>query len=98
MVSNVCLVIAELVFRPYKDSFWLNIWDSTVFSLIAFSLFCNMYVQYVAPVPFQLLVLLATVPLMYFIIYATYKLLICKKHTECPCSPAVTRMRQTPTP
>ena len=94
MVSIVCLVIAALLFllfRPYKDNFWLNVWDSTVFSLFAFALFCNMYTRYVAPVPFQLLGVLATVPLIYFIIYVIYKLLtwtkahhMCKKCTECP--------------
>ena len=93
MVSIVCLVIAALVFllfRPYKDN-WLNIWDSTLFSVFAFALFCNMYTRYVAPVPFQILGVLATVPLIYFIVYVTYKLLtwtktfhICKKRTECP--------------
>ena len=91
MVAIVCLVIAALVFRPCKDKFWLNVWDSTVFTLIAFALFCNMYARYIAPVPFQLLGVLATVPLIYFIVYVTYKLLtwtkahhLCKKHPEHP--------------
>ena len=94
MVSIACLVIAALVFLlfcPYKDKFWLNVWDSAVFTLIAFALFCNMYARYIAPVPFQLLGVLATVPLIYFIVYVTYKLLtwtkalhMCKKHTEYP--------------
>ena len=94
MVSIVCLVIATLLFLlfcPYKDKFWLNIWDSAVFSLIAFALFCNMYARYIAPVPFQILGVLATVPLIYFIVYVTYKLLtwtkayhMCKKCTDHP--------------
>ena len=94
MVAIVCLVIAALVFLlfcPYKDKFWLNVWDSTVFTLIAFALFCNMYARYIAPVPFQLLGVLATVPLIYFMVYVTYKLLtwtkahhLCKKHPEHP--------------
>ena len=94
MVSIVCLVIAALaflLFRPYKDNFWLNVWDSTAFSLLAFALFCNMYARYIAPVPIAFVAVLATIPLMYFIIYVTYKLLtwtkafcMCKKHTEHP--------------
>ena len=94
MVSIVCLIIAALVFLlfgPYKDNFWLNVWDSTSFSLIAFALFCNMYAQYISPVPTALVAVLATIPLMYFIVYVTYKLLtwtkavrLCKKGTEHP--------------
>ena len=94
MVSIVCLVIAALVFllfRPYKDNFWLNFWDSTVFAVIAFATFGNMYARYIAPVPFQILGVLATGPFIYFIIYATYKLLtwtkahhLCKKGIDHP--------------
>ena len=94
MVSIVCLVIAALLFllfRPYKDNFWLNVWDSTVFSVFAFAQFCNMYARYIAPVPFQIFGVLATVPLMYFMVYVTYKLLtwiksfhMCKKRIEGP--------------
>ena len=94
MVSIVCLVIAALVFllfRPYKDKFWLNVWDSTLFSLFAFALFCNMYARYIAYVPTAVVAVLATIPLMYFIVYVTYKLLTwtksvrsCKKGTERP--------------
>ena len=94
MVSIVCLVIAALgflLFRPYKDNFWLNVWDSTLFSFIAFALFCNMYARYIAPVPIAFVAVLATIPLMYFIVYVTYKLLTwtksvrwCKKGTEHP--------------
>ena len=78
MVSIVGLVIAAflfLLFRPYKDKFWLNVWDSTAFSLFAFALFCNMYSRSIAYVPFQILGVLATVPLIYIIVYVTYKLL-----------------------
>ena len=94
MVSIVCLVIAALVFllfRPYKDNFWLNVWDSIAFALFAFVLFCNMYARYIAPVPFQILGVLSTVPLIYFIVYVTYKLLtwtkalhMCKKRIDHP--------------
>ena len=94
MVSIVCLVIAALVFllfRPYKDNFWLNIWDSTVFSLLALVLFGNMYARYIAPVPFQILGVLSSPLLIYFILYVAYKLLIwtkalpvCMKHRDHP--------------
>ena len=94
MVSIVCLVVAALVFllfRPYKDNFWLNVWDSTLFSGFAFALFCNMYARYIAPVPTAFVAVFATMPLMYFIVYVTYKLLtwtkalrLCKKRTEHP--------------
>ena len=94
MVAIVCQVITALLFllfRPYKDN-WLNIWDSTVFSLIAFAQFCNIYARYVAPIPITFEdAVLSTVPLIYFIIYVTYKLLIwtkalqmCKKRTDFP--------------
>ena len=94
MVSVVSLVIAALlflVFRPYKDSFWLNVWDSTVFFGFAFILFGNMYARYIAPVPFEVLGAISSPLLIYFIVYVTYKLLIwakalpmCMKHTDNP--------------
>ena len=93
MVSIVCLVIAALLFllfRPYKDNFWLNVWDSFIFALLAFGQFCNMYARYIAPVPIDILGVLATLPLLYLISYTTYKLLMwtkfhmCKEHTDHP--------------
>ena len=87
MVAIVCLVIAALVFLlfcPYKDNFWLNVWDSTLLSLTAFAVFCNMYARYIAPVPFQVLGVLATIPLIYFIMYVAYKLLAwTRAHKMC---------------
>ena len=94
MVATVCQVITALVFllfRPYKDN-WLNIWDSTVFSLLAFAQYCNIYARYVAPVPITFeAAVLSTLPLIYLIVYATYKLLtwtkvlqMCKKHRNHP--------------
>ena len=78
MVSVVCLVIASLLFllfRPYKNNLWLNVWDSTVLSLFAFSLFCNMYTRYIASVPIEIVGALAIAPLIYFVIFVAYKLL-----------------------
>ena len=94
MVATVCPFITALVFLlflPYKDN-WLNIWDSTVFSLIVFTQFWIIYARHVAPLPMTFVaVVLLAVPLMYLTIYATYKLLtwtkalqMCKKHRDHP--------------
>ena len=82
MVSIVCLVTASLLFllfRPYKNSSWLNIWDSTGFSLYAFVLFCAMYSKYVASVPLQITEVLSVVPLVYLVIYVMYRLVVWMK-------------------
>ena len=78
MVSTVCLVTASLLFllfRPYKDSSWLNIWDSTAFSLSAFIVFCVMYSKYTAFVPIQITEVISAVPSVYLLIYVVYRLL-----------------------
>ena len=82
MVSTVCLVTASLLFllfRPYKNSAWLNIWDSIAFSLYAFVQFSIMYSKYVASVPLQIMDVLSAVPLVYLIIYVTYRLVVWMK-------------------
>ena len=94
MVSIVCLVTASLLFllfRPYKNSSWLNIWDSTAFSLYAVIVFCVMYSKYIASVPIQISEVLSVVALVYLVIYVTYKLVvwmkslqICKKKYRDP--------------
>ena len=94
MVSIVCLVTASLlvlIFQPYKDSSWLNIWDSSLLSIIAFTVLCIMYTEYVAVVPFEVVEVIAALPFVYLIIVATYKLLtwmkalrICKRHQPIP--------------
>ena len=79
MVSIVCLITGSLLFLlfcPYKNSSWLNIWDSTAFSLYAFVLFCLMYSKYVAYVPIQII---EVVPSVYFVIYVIYRLLVWMK-------------------
>ena len=79
MVSIVCLVIASslfLLFHPYKNSFWLNIWDSAGLLLFAFGLYCVMYAKHVAPVPFIIVKMIGIIiPLIYLTIYVAYKLL-----------------------
>ena len=82
MVSTVCLVTASLLFllfRPYKNSSWLNVWDSIAFSLIAFVLFSIMYSKYVASVPVQIIEVMGVVPLVYSIIYVIYRLVVWMK-------------------
>ena len=82
MVSTVCLVTASLLFllfRPYKSSSWLNIWDSIAFSLYAVVVFCVMYSKYIASVPIQVSEVLSVVPLLYLVIYVTYRLVVWMK-------------------
>ena len=82
MVQTVCLVTASLLFllfRPYKNSSWLNIWDSIGFSLFAFVEFCSMYSKYVASVPIPIMEMIVAVPPVYFIIYVIYRLVVWMK-------------------
>ena len=89
MVVIVCSVTASLrflLFRPYKNSSWLNIWDSIAFSLLALKSLCVMYATYVASVPIQITEVIVAVPPVYLIIYVIYRLVvwmrglqICKK-------------------
>ena len=82
MVSTVCLVIASLLFllfRPYKNNSWLNIWDSTAFSLYAFVVFGIMYSKYVATVPLEIVEVIGFVPAVYMILYVLYRLVVWMK-------------------
>ena len=89
MVVIVCSVTASLLFllfRPYKNSSWLNIWDSIAFSLLALRSVRVMYAMYVASVPIQITEVIVAVPPVYLIIYVIYRLVvwmrglqICKK-------------------
>ena len=82
MVSIVCLVTGSLLFllfRPYKDRSWLNIWDSTVFSLGAFMLFSIMYSKYVAHVPIQIIEVIGTLLSLYVVVYVIYRLVVWMK-------------------
>ena len=82
MVSIVCLVTGSLLFllfRPYKDSSLLNIWDSTVFSLGAFMLFSIMHSKYIASVPIQINEVIGTLLSAYVVIYVIYRLVVWMK-------------------
>ena len=97
MVLIACLVTASLLFllfRPYKNSSWLNIWDSTGFSLTAFVTLCITYAKYIAAVPIQISEVIFAVPPVYLIIYVIYRLVvwmktlqICKKRYKDPLIP-----------
>ena len=82
IVLIVCLVTASLLFLlfcPYKDSSWLNVWDSIAFSLYAFVVFCVLYSKFVASVPVQITEVLSVVPLVYLLIYVIYRLVVWMK-------------------
>ena len=53
------------IFHFYKNSSWVNILDSTGFSLYAFEVFCVMYSKYVASVPIQIIEVIGFVPSVY---------------------------------
>ena len=92
MIAIVCLVIASLLFlfyRPYRDRSWLNLWDSVLFSLFAFAILCYEHTRYIANVPLEITGVIFLLPLVYFVIYAMYKLLVwiksfqlCKKRNS----------------
>ena len=82
MVQAVCLVTASLLFllfRPYKNSSWLNIWDSIAFSLFALVPLCVTYAKYVASIPIPIIEMIVAVPPAYFIIYVIYRLVVWMK-------------------
>ena len=82
MVSSVCLVTGSLLFLlfcPYKDSSWLNIWDSAVFSLNAFFVFSIMYSKYVAYVPIQISEMIGILLSVYVVVYVMYRLMVWMK-------------------
>ena len=70
--SFVALLFGLL--RPYKES-WVNYWDSIGFALLALSELVVVYAKYVLRTRFGFIYGLAVVPLVYLIVYATYKLL-----------------------
>ena len=82
MVSIVCLVTGSLLFllfRPYKNSSWLNIWDSAVFSLSTFVLFSINYSKYVAYVPIRIIEVIGTLLSAYVVVYVIYRLVVWMK-------------------
>ena len=75
----ICYSTASLFFgllQPYKTS-WINCWDSIVFMLFSVGEFLAIYNKYIIRSrSFDLLYGLAVVPLLYLIVYVSYKLLL----------------------
>ena len=72
-----CYSSASLFFgllRPYKDG-WINYWDSVAMMLFSLAEFVASYDQYVIRSHFTFVYVLAIVPLIYFIVYTSYKML-----------------------
>ena len=72
-----CYSSASLFFgvlRPYKEQ-WINYWDSIAMMLFSFAEFLTLYEEFVTSSHFALVYVLAVVPLVYLIVYTSYKLL-----------------------
>ena len=75
MVVITCCAIVSLLFallRPYKSD-WINIWDSVLFASLTFALLWVVYSLYVASLPFEVVGVIATVPLVYIITFVVHK-------------------------
>ena len=71
MLGIICCALTSLLFailRPYKYN-WINVWDSVAFALIAFGLIWLMYSKYIGSLPLEVAGVIATLPLMYIIVY-----------------------------
>ena len=72
-----CYSSASLLFgllRPYKES-WINYWDSIVMMLFSLAEFFALYNEYVSRGHLVFLYVLVVVPLVYLIVYTSYKVL-----------------------
>ena len=72
-----CYSSASLFFgllRPYKKS-WINYWDSVAMMLFSLAEFAAFFNQYVTRSHFVIAIVLAGVPLLYLIVYTSYKVL-----------------------
>ena len=73
----MCYSSASLFFgllQPYKER-WINYWDSVAFMLFSIGEYVTAYDFNVTRSHFSFLYALTVVPLLYLIVYATYKLL-----------------------
>ena len=76
-ISAVVLIIESLLFallHPYKKN-WLNILDSLILASLAFTSLWMLYNSETAGEWIQLTVFIEALPLMYFVVYVTYRLL-----------------------
>ena len=72
-----CYCSASLFFgllRPYKES-WVNYLDSVVMMLFSLAEFAALYDQYVTKSHFVIVTVVAFFPLVYLIVYTSYKIL-----------------------
>ena len=72
-----CYSSASLFFgllQPYKES-WINYWDSIAFMLFSLGEFVSVYNEQVTKFHFGFAYVLAVLPLVYLIVYGSYKLL-----------------------
>ena len=68
---------ASLLFgllQPYKES-WINYWDSIVFMLFSLGEFDVLYGTFITRSHYIFVYALAVLPLVYLIVYTSYKLL-----------------------
>ena len=77
MYRVTCYSSASLFFgllQPYKES-WINRWDSIVFMLFSLGEFDVLYEIFITKSHFIFVYALAVLPLVYLIVYTSYKLL-----------------------
>ena len=76
-ISAVVLIIESLLFallHPYKKN-WLNILDSLILASLAFTSLWMLYNSETAGEWIQLTAFIEALPLVYFVVYVTYRLL-----------------------
>ena len=72
IVSCAILSLLFAILRPYKTN-WINVWDSVVFELIAFSFFWVMCAQYIVSLPLEVIGIIAIIPLVYIVVFVIHK-------------------------
>ena len=84
-----CYSSASLFFgilQPYKEN-WINYWDAVTFMLLSLGQFVALYDEYVTRSRFSLAYGLGILPLVYIIVYTSYKLLshLAVRHCALRC-------------
>ena len=77
-IRYISYTIASLMFallRPYKEN-WVNTWDSIAFALFAYGELTVLYDEHVSKTRPFLAYVLVMLPVVYIVVYATYKLLL----------------------
>ena len=72
IVSCTILSLLFAILRPYKTN-WIDVWDSVVFGLIAFSFFWVMCAQYIVSLPLEVIGIIAIIPLVYIVVFVIHK-------------------------